>query len=485
MTKKTLLFAAILACASTLGWSQKKEYGYKVTVEFDEPIKDQTIYLAHYFGKGLPTIYKLDSAKVINGRKAEFQRKDSILGGLHLVMYEQNSRFFHLLLDNGYKVSAKVDTSGKAHFTQNQINKDFELAEEKMLVIQKDKAKLREDYKNASSKEDSTRIDAAFKELVAKEKAIRREYAAKNKGNLMAKIFDAMDAPDLPTDTRYLEDGVTVDSLYPLMYYKQHFWDKFDFTDNRLVKTSLLDGRLGEYFNNLVYPIPDSINYEMDKLLAKAEPAKEIYKYILHWLGNWTHENKMMGVDASFVYLVENYYGKGKAFWLDSAAVAKYLDRAGKIAPNVVGNPAPRLVLQNLATLQDVDVTQATKSRYTIIAFWSADCGHCMEEMPKVVDLYNKILKKMDVQVISVPLMVKGGDDIRKIYEEWGVNDWITLVDYHNKKEYRELYDAYATPVIYVLDRDKIIVGKKLGSSSILPVIEHDIEVKNKKAAKP
>lgn len=484
--KKIVLLAAALGFGALSAMAQKKDFGYKVTVEFEKPIKDKKVYLAHYFGKGLPTIYKLDSATVVDGKKAVFQKSDSILGGLHLVMYDANSRFFHLLLDNGYTVDAKIDTGGKAHFIQNAINKDFEKNENEMIAIQDQKTELRNQLKDAKKKSDSTKIEDKFNVLVEKEKATRRAYVAKNPGTLLSQIFNAMDSPDIPKDKNkhFLEDGKTVDSLYGLKYYKDHFWDKFDFTDNRLVKTALLDGRLGEYFNNLVYPIPDSINYEMDKLLKRAEPASELYKYVLHWLGNWTHDNKMMGVDASFVYLVENYYGKGKAFWLDSAAIAKYQDRAGKIAPNVLGNKAPKLILQDLGTLEDIDVTEATHSPYTVLAFWDLDCGHCMEEMPKIVELYKKQLKTMGTKVISVPTRVDGGEDIKKVYKEWGVTDWTTLVDYHNTKLHREVYDVYSTPVIYVLDKDKKIIGKKLSSSSILPVIEHDIELQKRKHSK-
>jgi hypothetical protein len=38
------------------------------------------------------------------------------------------------------------------------------------------------------------------------------------------------------------------------------------------------------------------------------------------------------------------------------------------------------------------------------------------------------------------------------------------------------LYDVYATPVIYVLDKDKKIIGKKLTSTAIKQVIDFDIE---------
>ncbi|HRP88799.1 MAG TPA: DUF5106 domain-containing protein [Edaphocola sp.] len=477
---KQILLGTLMGMFALNSFAQK-QYGYQVEVTFKQPIKDKKVYLAHYFGKGLPTIYKLDSATVQNGTKAVFQKKDSILGGLHLIMFENNSRFFHFLLDNGYSVKVETDTFGKAHFIENQINKDFEEEENKLIVLQKQKDEWRKKYDNAKSKSEKSKAEKQYQSLLQAEKDLRRAYVASHPGNLLSLIFNAMDAPDIPKKKHYLKNGKE-DTLYNARYYKEHYWDKFDFTDNRLVKTGLLDSKLNDYFSNMVYPIPDSVNYEMDNILKKAEPAKEIYKYILHWLGNWTVNNKMMGVDGSFVYLVENYYGKGKAYWLDSAAIAKYQDRAAQIAPNVLGNKAPKLTLQDLNTLKDVELTTATNSPYTLIIFWSIECGHCKEEMPKISEMYNKELKKMGVEVISVPVTVDGGDDIRKAYNDWKVSsDWVTLVDAHNKRDYLHLYDAYSTPVIYVLDKDKVIVGKKLASSSIIPIIEYDMKHKKSK----
>ncbi|HTO15112.1 MAG TPA: DUF5106 domain-containing protein [Edaphocola sp.] len=478
---KRLLLGAVMGLFALNSFGQK-EFGYKVEVTFKQPIKDKKVYLAHYFGKGLPTIYKLDSAVVENGgTKAVFQKKDSILGGLHLVMFDNYSRFFHLLLDNGYTIRVETDTLGRAHFFENKINQDFEEEEHKLVALQKPKDKWRKAYDNAKTKSDSSKAEKQYQALLQQEKDLKRAYAASHPGNLLTLIFNAMDSPDLPKKKHFLPNGKE-DTMYTARYYKDHYWEKFDFTDNRLIKTGLLDNRLNEYFSNLVYPIPDSINYEMDKMLAKAESAKEIYKYILHWLGNWTVNSKMMGVDASFVYLVENYYGKGKAFWLDSAAIAKYQERAEQIAPNVLGNKAPKLVMQDISTLKDVEITEATHSPYTVLVFWSITCGHCMTEMPKIAEMYRTDLKKMGVEVISVPVTVDGGNDIRKVYDEWKVtDDWITLVDLKNTREYLHLYDAYSTPVIYVLDKDKIIVGKKLAASSIIPIIEYDMEHKNRK----
>jgi hypothetical protein len=50
-----------------------------------------------------------------------------------------------------------------------------------------------------------------------------------------------------------------------------------------------------------------------------------------------------MGMDEVFVYMVENYYMKGDAYWLDNDGLQKYYDRAAKIAPNLIGNLAPEI----------------------------------------------------------------------------------------------------------------------------------------------
>src|SRR5690606_17306904 len=121
-----------------------------------------------------------------------------------------------------------------------------------------------------------------------------------------------------------------------------------NFQDDRLIYTPIYDAKLEEYFSKLVLPLIDSIEFEADKLLSKTEGTKDLYKYTLWWITHYVESSKVMGMDEVFVYLVENYYMKGKAFWLDNEALAKYYDRAQKIAPNVIGNIAPEIKMPDV-----------------------------------------------------------------------------------------------------------------------------------------
>ena len=105
--------------------------------------------------------------------------------------------------------------------------------------------------------------------------------------------------------------------------------------------TPIYDAKIDEYMNRLTLPWPDSVEKECDFLLRRAKGTKEMFKYTLWWLTRNVENSKVMGMDEAFVYLVENYYMKGDAFWLTSEELTKYTDRAMKIAPNVIGNLAP------------------------------------------------------------------------------------------------------------------------------------------------
>src|SRR5262249_40570092 len=156
-------------------------------------------------------------------------------------------------------------------------------------------------------------------------------------------------------------------------YYKAHYWDKFDFGDDRLIYTPVYDGKIEEYISKLTLQWPDSMEKECDMLLRRAKGTKDVFHYTLFWITRYAETSKVMGMDEVFVYLVENYYMKGDAFWLTNDELKKYTDRAMAIAPNVIGNVAPEIKLANVITKKQESM-QAVKGKYTLVVFYSPTC---------------------------------------------------------------------------------------------------------------
>src|SRR6185295_10024677 len=238
------------------------------------------------------------------------------------------------------------------------------------------------------------------------------------------------------------------------LYFKAHFWDNVDFSDNRLLRTPIFGAKLNKYIHDLTMQTPDSLNKESDFLIAKAKADSEMYKYVVWWL-TYTHENsKIMGMDAVFVHLVENYYMTGKTWWLDSITMNKMIDRARKIAPNLIGNVAPELALKDSAG--NWQILSKVPAKYTVLVFWDPTCGHCEKEIPRLKLTYDSLLAKgVNIKVYAVDIEVDV-DKWKKFVHDHNLN-WINVNDPQHQSNFRQLYDIYSTPVIYILDEKKVI----------------------------
>ncbi|KAA5533677.1 DUF5106 domain-containing protein [Taibaiella lutea] len=475
---KKLLLGAFCTALSLASFGKN---GYRIEVKFKQDVSDTFVYLAHYYAKPLPTIYKTDSGLVVNKRSLIIESKDSVLGGVYMILFNNKSKFTEFILNNGDNYTINIDT------TDMPKNISFKTSEENTRYVDYERYLMQygakqqafvEELKHAKNAADTQAVRDKSGKLAKELTAYRTDYAKKYPNTYLSKVFNAMILPVVPEGKHYLEDGKTVDSTWAYKYYKAHYWDKFDFTDNRIMNSPIYDAKLDEYFNRLVYPTPDSINYEADKILAKTRNAKEIFKYTLQWLAGNTDNSKVMGMDEAFVHLVENYYMKGDVYWLDSATLAKYEDRARKIAPNVLGNLAPELNCQDIWTLQDKKLGEM-EAKYTLVVFWSKECGHCMKEIPQLDSVYNLILKKRGVKVYAVS--TEGElSDIQKKVKELKIEEWTNVVDAHGNTGYKDKYDVYVTPRIYLLDEHKKIIGKGLDHGNIVDVLDFVEKKKNK-----
>jgi len=470
-----LLFATVAAYAAD---------GYRIKLKFTD-YKDSFVYLAHYFAKPLPTIYKLDSAKVDKNGVAILQSKEKTLGGIYIILPEDKSGYFEFLLNNGDEMSITATmktTPATAKFTGSPENDRFSKYMAYLVDFGKRNQKLEEDLKNAKTKADTQAIYDKGKVLGEELENYRNGVIKQYPGTLLTNIFKAMKEPKVPSGKHLLPDG-SVDSNFAYNYFKSHYWDEFDFNDDRLIHTPIYDQKLDEYFNKLVLPVTDSVEKEANELLKKTRGRKELFKYTLHWVTQWAQNSKIMGMDEVFVYMVENYYMKGDAYWLDDETLKKYIDRAQKVAPNVIGNLAPEL---NMTTIDGKpSKLSSVNAKYTLLIFWAPDCGHCQTEMPQIDSAYKAELKAKGVKIYAV----KVGDEEQQwkdFIKKHNLNEWMHVHNPEHTSNYKADYDVYGTPSIYLLDERKIIRGKKLDHSNIGTVIEmlEKREAANKNGAK-
>lgn len=121
-------------------------------------------------------------------------------------------------------------------------------------------------------------------------------------------------------------------------------------------------------------------------------------------------------------------------------------------------------------------------SKYIILWFWEPDCSHCQKMTPVLVDLYNEQkLREKGVLVMAI-YMHRNINDWHKYTEH--IKKWYDFVLKHNMdifinvwepfgiSHYRDKYDISSSPVLYLLDKDKKIIAKRISSEQAVNIIK-------------
>lgn len=466
---KTISFALFFILISA-SYTQAKE-GYSIKLKFND-VRDSSIMLCHYYGKA-STVFIDDSTKLNDKGEAIFKSDKKIIGGIYMILFKNRMTSMEFILRNGDDFSftvSKDDIYNTAKFTGNTENNIFYDYQKYLGSYGREYQFIEAELFGAKSKEDSTKI---YEKLKTKGKELiqyRNQFRDKHPNTFLSKLFDALEDPEIPTELPLKADG-SKDSSYPREYYKSHYWKKYDFQDDRLIFTPIYERKLDDYLTKLVVPVPDTVEKEADILLKKSEGANETFKYTLWYLTRWSETSKVMGMDEVFVYLIENYYMKGKAPWVDSAQLAKYIDRAQKIAPNMIGQPAMNLRVVDTSNKKNIALYDVD-AKYTILIFWSPTCGHCQKELPKYDSLYKTVMKKYGVKMFAF----EADDEPEKwkafINEHHLGEGWIHAHDPNHTSNFRSFYDVYSTPTVYLLDDKKIIRGKRIDHENVVGLIE-------------
>lgn len=189
-----------------------------------------------------------------------------------------------------------------------------------------------------------------------------------------------------------------------------------------------------------------------------------------------------MGQDAVFVRLFEKYHSKGFSSWLNADQMEKISRRAYMQMANLIGEKGANLELLDKddkpSPLYDVNAD------FTLLCFWDPNCGHCKEEIPRLDSIYQASWKQHNVKIYAVLTPDEKGNN----KEEWikfigakNLQDWVhvhqtkEMAETDNKMQragFRQLYDVIITPTLYLLDKDKHIIGKKLTWQQLNELLE-------------
>ncbi len=443
--------------------------GYDISVKINH-FKDTVAYLGYHFGDQK---FVKDTASAGSDNMIRFRGDEVLKPGIYFVY--SPSVYFELII-NDQQFSIETDTADFIKHMkvegspENKIFNDFQ---QYMSQKQQQTRELSQKLQALDNSQDAEEISAIREQLanIGKEiESYQADLITHNGGTFVARLVKAMQKPKVP-DPPTNEAGEVVDKNFQFFYYKSHFFDGFDLSDPGLLRTPLYQSKIDEYLDKLTYQHPDSLSQAADNLLSRAASNDETFRYLLVKLTNKYETSNIMGMERVFVYLAENYYLKGKAFWADDELVEKFEKRVKELKPNLVGNTAPEMILRD--TLMRPVRLSDLNSRFTILYFYDPDCGHCKKVTPQLRDMYPR-MKEKNVEVFAA-CTITDTEKWKKYIRDNNL-PFINVSDPYYQSNFRADYDIKSTPKIFVLDKEKEIIAKRLGIDQLEDFINRMIE---------
>lgn len=427
-------------------------------------LSDSSIYLAYHFGDKQ---YIKDTVKLDMAGKGTFSGNESLPHGIYMVVLP-GRKYFEILVseDQNFSLDCSYeDYIGTLKFSGSGENTAFVDYQKRWMTLQRNATDLSKRIQNNKGNKDSLDIlSAQQKTAEEKMKSYLKSVVSDNKGNLLAVLVNSLIPIDIP-DFKVPSTVSNPDSVRWMMNYlynKNHFFDNIDLKDERLLRTPILYARLQAFFTGVVIQAPDSINREIDKLMKKVESNYKVFQYVSVYLFNHFRESEIMGHDAVMVKLADEIYLTNKADWVTKEFKEDLKKQIDLIRPNLIGKTAQNLIMDSYkgihVALDDIE------KDFIILYFWEPDCGHCKEATPKLKAWYEEP-KNYSSEIFAVCTTAEKEKWTK--YIEENKLQWINGWDPGRTSHFDYYYNVQSTPMVYILDKNKKIIAKKISVEDI------------------
>lgn len=451
---------------------------------------DTTVHLVKYYGQKL---FYADTAVIKNGI-VQFDGKKQIPGMLALLLPEQKMVEF---IYNNEEVHIETEKSSLLESLKIKKSEENILFAAYVQFITEKRKKVNDlsaqreklDKDSEEYKSFTTQIDVISKEVSDYQKDIMAKHPTKLVSKMILMSIDVT-IPDAPRD----ENGNITDSNFQFNYYRSHYFDNIDLTDSRLVNFPLFHNKLENYFSSrMMVPHWDTVLYYAYDLCDKLDPTSKMFEYSVSWITSNYGKSKQMGMDKVYTMMADKYYcsknaeGKSLAFWMADDKLKELCEKTAIQKHLVMGAKPHNLILRDSTDIKWVNLFEDIDAEYTILYFWDPECGHCKKTTPKLETLYQEKFKDRNIEIYSVGKAV--GED----FEKWKkfirdnkltyINVAVTESLYQAAKidarqfvpkltnieslNYHIHYDIYATPRVFVLNKDKEIIAKQISISQL------------------
>ncbi|MBO4613696.1 MAG: TlpA family protein disulfide reductase [Bacteroidales bacterium] len=133
-----------------------------------------------------------------------------------------------------------------------------------------------------------------------------------------------------------------------------------------------------------------------------------------------------------------------------------------------IGAKAPDFEIETIEG-EDVVLSQM-KSKYTLVLFWATWCENCKEEIPRINEAIS-LFKRADVDIVAISID-EDESEIKKYVKDNGISFKVAsdLLGWEGRVVTD--YAVYATPSMFIVDRNMNIVAKPITGEQLFNAVE-------------
>ncbi len=434
---------------------------YKITIQIDDS-SDSMLLLGYYYAQNrmiMDTAYN-------NGRgKFVFEDTTSIYPGLYFFTNNKDRLTEFIIYNEKPFFTLHTDQSAWTMHMKVKGSKQNEI----FFAYQKKSETIYQDMDKAKPTLDSAAFVSYQHKQHLRIDSIKQDYIDRYPDAMFTKMMKATKNVDeiVPVTN---SDGSEMSQHERYMWYMHHYFDFIPLDDNFIIRTPkpVFYQRIVDYTDKYMRGMPPGeICPLLDSLLDRAEPAEQVFRWLLHHLTEKYLQSNIMVYDEVYVHLVKRYFATGRAPWYPPSTIDKEVERANKWDRLLVGREAPELILFD--TLRRPHSLHHLGGKYTLLLFWSPTCGHCREIIPDVYRVFNQYADSLDITAFAI---LSEPDDQTVVKWKKFLADhhmtnprWTNLNGGEANIDWREVYDITTTPQIYLIENEKhTFIAKKMNA---------------------
>lgn len=428
--KNILLFLTLIT-------SFKANAQYHIEVNMQAP-KDSVYYLYHWY-QSEKLYLVLDTAKVEASNKIVFDGKKNLQEGMYFLVSQKKRLFDFPLVGQNLKITTDTsDFAGKMIIEGNN-----EAAEYATFV--KENLRLQQIFQKTTNEDEK-------KTLFQQYQSLSKNYISSHENTFTGNFLRA----NQPVEMTPLKANATrKDTLDYLKKYFAHTLDNIELSDDRLIRTTLLDTIFDEYLKNIALSnSPDEIIALAENLIARTKPKSELRKYIIIKFGNKFIAPTVLGCDKVYTELAKKYI-VGEPENYEPSTVSKNLEYINRIEPTLIGKTMPDMCLTD--TLGNWNTLWDLKAKYTMVVIYDYACGHCQEFTKKLVDYYPNLEK--EGMKVYMCCKVPDRENWLKFIKTYKTEAFTNVMDSHRIVDFDNTYNASLVPKVFLLDEKKKVLS--------------------------